>query len=71
MNPEKEWDMNISTIAPYLIVYLLGVATPIVMLSKANRDEDAFAGCIFVAVLVVIVAIIGTVFYLWMLGTAA
>mgnify|MGYP001086390073 CR=1 FL=1 len=63
--------MNISTIAPYLIVYLLGVATPMIILSKTNRDEDAFGGCIFVMVLLLIVLIMAALFYLWMSGSAA
>jgi hypothetical protein len=62
--------MQISSIAPYLIAYLLGVATPILIAALffqgQNRDNDNC--CFLVGVLgIIILAIVG-ISFLWAKG---
>ncbi len=62
--------MQISSIAPYLIVYLLGVATPILIAALffkgQNRNNDNC--CFLVGVLGILFLAIAAITFLWAQG---
>ena len=62
--------MGISSIAPYLISYLLGVATPIVvaMLFFRGQDNERDNSCLLIGLLIIILVVIVAIIYIWAVG---
>ena len=59
--------MNFSSVAPYLIAYLLGVATPVLvaMLFFRGQDNERDNSCFLVWVLVILFVAIIAIGYFW------
>jgi hypothetical protein len=58
--------MNIATLAPYLITYLCGCATPILIVFKTADDRENGSGCLYLLLLIGLFIAICGVAYLWM-----
>ena len=58
--------MNIATLAPYVIAYLCGCATPILIVFKTADDRENGSGCFYLILLIGLFIAIGGVAYLWM-----
>jgi hypothetical protein len=59
--------MHFSSVAPYLIAYLLGVATPVVVaaLFFRGQDNESDNSCFLVWVLVILFVAIIAIVYFW------
>jgi len=59
--------MSISVFAPYLISYLLGVATPILVAARFFKSQDSTKGdgCLLIGMLAIIVMAILIIVFLW------
>lgn len=62
--------MRFSDFAPYLISYLLGVATPILVatLFFRGQDEERDNSCLLIGLLVIILVAILAIIYIWAVG---
>jgi hypothetical protein len=62
--------MRFSSFAPYLIAYLLGVATPVLaaMLFFRGQDNERDNSCFLVWLLVILFVAISAVVYFWAAG---
>jgi hypothetical protein len=64
--------MNFSSVAPYLIAYLLGVATPVLVATFFFRgqDNERDNSCFLIWLLVILFVAIIAVVYFWAAGGA-
>ena len=62
--------MQISGIAPFLIAYLLGVATPILvaLLFFRGQDNERENSCLLVGLLLITLVVILAIIFLWARG---
>jgi hypothetical protein len=57
--------MQISSIVPYLIAYLLGVATPIVVALLFSGQDNRERTAVCIGLLVIILVVILVMIFLW------
>jgi len=57
--------MNIATLAPYLITYLCGCFTSILLVFRTPDDRRNGSGCVYLFLLLGVLFAIGFVIYLW------
>jgi hypothetical protein len=59
--------MSFSSIAPYLIAYLLGVATPVLLalLFFRGQDNERENSCFLISLLVILFGAILAILYFW------
>jgi hypothetical protein len=59
--------MRFSSFAPYLIAYLLGVATPVVVaaLFFRGQDNESDNSCFLIWLLVILFVVISAIVYFW------